>query len=299
MDAGPGSRPPGAALVVTAAGECVGLTGEESLAAVTPFLKSPKTRKYMGHQDRMAVIAAGRALEGIALDDDARRDRIGIFAAIGYIPFERAEIELLAENSLGDGGGFSMERFSTVGIHQVNPLLAFRCLPNMPVFHVSLNFGLQGPYFVTYPGAGQFYVALEEAVAALEAGEIDRALVGGVADQRNFLVTFQHDREPPYAGAQPTDAAAFVMIERVDGDRAVAGLRLAALDVAYDAAAVDAPHRESMKGAAGDATNPGPYLGPASLPAFVARELRASRGAAVHELVTADGIRAASTWERA
>ena len=51
----------------------------------------------------------------------------------------------------------------------LNPLLTFRCLSNMPAFHVSVNFDVQGPYFVTYPGAGQLYLALEEAVDALRA----------------------------------------------------------------------------------------------------------------------------------
>ena len=81
-----------------------------------------------------------------------------------------------------------MRRFATEGYLAPNPLLTFRCLPNMPAFHVSINFDLQGPYLVTYPGAGQLYAALEEARVALETGAIDVALVGGVAHQRNFLV---------------------------------------------------------------------------------------------------------------
>jgi 3-oxoacyl-(acyl-carrier-protein) synthase len=285
---------------VTAAGECVGRTADDTLAEVMPFLKSPKTRKYMGKQDRMAVIAAGRALAGAGLDDAVKRDRVGFYLAVGFIPFERAEIEALARNSLA-AGEFSMEQFSKVGIDQVNPLLTFRCLPNMPMFHVSLNFGLRGPYFVTYPGAGQFYVALEQAVHALEAGEIDCALVGGVADQDNFLVSFHHGRMPPYAGARPADGAAFVLLERARfaEERGIeARLRLVELDVGYQSAA--AIHRERFKVAHDEVTNPESYLGAASTPWFIAREAaRAGDAPLVHAVETLDGLRAGSRWERA
>lgn len=50
---------------------------------------------------------------------------------VGFIPFERTDIETIAQHSTQDGT-FSMARFSTEGMAQVNPLLTFRCLPNMP-----------------------------------------------------------------------------------------------------------------------------------------------------------------------
>jgi 3-oxoacyl-(acyl-carrier-protein) synthase len=145
---------------------------------VLPFLKSRKMRKYMGKQDELAVIAAGEALRmsGIATPMlEADEAKTGVYLCVGYIPFERADIDALTSGSIRDGE-FSMECFSTVGIEQVNPLLTFRCLPNMPIFHVSLNFGLRGPYFVTYPGIGQLYLALELAATALRSGEIDCTL---------------------------------------------------------------------------------------------------------------------------
>jgi len=87
-------------------------------------------------------------------------------------------------------------------------------LPNMPAFHVSLNFDVQGPYHVAYPGAGQFYTALEEAFAALAAGAIDVALVGAVADQTNGLVEHHFARlTPPRSAADLGNAAAFLVVE--------------------------------------------------------------------------------------
>ena len=152
------------------------------------FLANRKNRKFMGRQDDLAVVAAGRALGSLARVDP---ERTGLYLVVGYIPFEESDIESLVASSIVEGR-FSMAAFSTKGLDAVNPLLTFRTLPNMPAFHVSMNFDVQGPYWVGYPGAGQFYLALEEAVAALESGSIDRAVVGGVADQSNFLVRHHH-----------------------------------------------------------------------------------------------------------
>ncbi|APV50707.1 hypothetical protein BWI17_14045 [Betaproteobacteria bacterium GR16-43] len=266
--------------------------GDDTMSAVVPFLRVPKTRKFMGKQDRMAVIAAGRALAGVDLPAEARI-RTGFYLAVGFIPFERPEIETLAEHS-AEAGAFSMARFSGEAIHRVNPLLTFRCLPNMPMFHVSANFGVMGGYLVTYPGAGQLYVALQEAACALEAGEIDRALVGGVADQDNFLVEFGLRRSPPCDGARPVDAAAFVLLEREADARArgvTPGLRLTALDVAYNPRE-EATHEETPNAGGHD------YFGPASLPMALTEAFRERRSLR-HRVTTRDGFDAASTWEAA
>src|ERR1051325_4482828 len=147
----------------------------------TPYLQTPKLRKYMGVHDDLAGVAAARALHsaGLRRPNDYDPERIGLYLVVGYIPFEQTDLEPLLTASL-DQGRFSMEKFSTAGFRAVNGLLTFRCLPNMPAFHISVNCGIQGPYFVTYPGPGQFYLALEEAITALRQGTIDIALVGGV-----------------------------------------------------------------------------------------------------------------------
>lgn len=181
----------------------------------SPFLKSRKSRKYMGLQDDMAVVAAGRALEAAGLAAPLG-PRVGLYLAVGHIPFEEKDIVPVLEASLDDAGDFDIGRFSRVGYPRANPLLTFRCLPNMPAFHVSVNFGIEGPYFVTYPGLAAFYDALEEATVALARGRIDVALVGGVAHQENFLVRHHFGRNlaPGEPKEELADAAAFVVLER-------------------------------------------------------------------------------------
>ena len=171
------------------------------------YLRTPKNRKFMGAQDHLAVCAAGQALAAARLTASDLGARAGLFLAVGFIPFERDDIDALITSSL-DGDRISLERFGRDAFAVVNPLLTFRCLPNMPAYHVSACFDIQGEYYVTYPGAGQLYAAIEEAVDALTSGRIAIALVGAVADQTNFLVTHHHQRlRPPVPPTELRDVA--------------------------------------------------------------------------------------------
>jgi hypothetical protein len=205
-------------VVVTGLGHVVVGPGDAPCDPM-PYLKVKKLRKYMGVQDDLAVVAAAKSLESAGLRarsvSEGLGERTGLYLAVGYIPFEQADLDPLLAASLDADGNFSMAAFSTAGFRTVNGLLTFRCLPNMPAFHVSANFDIQGPYFVTYPGPGQFYVALEEALTALEEGSIDVALVGGVAHQRNFLVESHFARiEPRVPAEKLDDAAGCLVLER-------------------------------------------------------------------------------------
>ncbi len=275
-------------VVVTGAGHVLG-----SPCDSTPFLKQRKNRKFMGLQDELLVVAAGRALDAAGLAGRPLGERAGLYLAVGYIPFEREHVELLLSHSVDAAGALSMRRFSTDAFSALNPLLTFRCLPNMPAFHVSVNFDFQGPCVVSYPGSGQLYLALEEAVAALVAGEIDVALVGGVAHQRNFLVEHHHSRlDPPVAAPALRDAAGCLVLERATGAGGRGRARLRALEISYRAhdpfAASPLPEQAVLGGELPDGD-----LGAAALPTLVSlnlgRELR-------HSATTRDGIRATSAW---
>lgn len=259
----------------------------------TPYLKAPKLRKYMGVQDDLAVTAAARAMQAARLQGHDP-ERIGLYLAVGYIPFEQGDLEPLLAASLEDGR-VSMEKFSTAGFRAVNGLLTFRCLPNMPAFHISVNCNIQGPYFVTYPGPGQFYLALEEAVTALRAGTIDAALVAGVAHQRNFLVEYHFGRvDAPVPRERLRDAAGCLVLERADQSRPCIAL-LNELEIWYEAtwvqAEADTPFRERFMGF--EPTIAG-YLGPASLPVRLSAAL--GKASITHTVACHDGLMCRSHW---
>jgi hypothetical protein len=263
----------------------------------TPFVRLRKLRKFMGRQDDLAVVAAGRALASASLAAPLG-ERCGLFLTVGYIPFEAADMTRLLEASL-EGERFSMARFAANAFGAINPLLTFRVLPNMPAFHVSLNFDIQGPYTVSYPGIGQFYAVLEDAWAALEARLIDVALVGGVADQRNVLVEHHFSRlEPPVGPARLANVGAFLTIERAVDARArgaAVRARLTDYDVTY--APVE-PFTATMPAECvsrnGACEPEALHAGPASLAMALSETVG---GRVTHRARTRDGFTVESTWE--
>jgi hypothetical protein len=273
--------------VVTGAGHVV----DEASADPARYLRQRKSVKFMGVQDRLAVVAAGRALEDAGLLRTPLGPRTGLYLAVGYLPFDQEDIDRLIETSTDGAGAISMPLYSTRGYTSVNPLITFRCLSNMPAYHISANFDLQGPYLVTYPGAGQLYLALEAAVEALRTGRVDRALVAGVAHQRNFLVEHHFSRTtPPVSRDRLADAAACVVLERGAATASRPRLCLQDLDVGY---VPSHPFEGSRVARESPRLGDGLEYGPASLPLLISH----SRGEALaHSLESADGIVARSTW---
>ena len=279
-------------LAVTGCGHIIGTDCDS-----TPVLKSRKMRKFMGRQDELAVIAAVRAVEAAALPK-ALGERCGLYLSVGFIPFEDTDLAMLVDASTAEGR-FSMERFSTTAFRALSPLLTFRCLPNMPAFHVSLNLDVQGPYSVGYPGIGQFYLALEEAASALDDGTIDVALVGGVADQDNVLVQHHFSRiDGPIPASALSSAAGFLVLERRhDADRRGAALRARpiACEIRYcpaDPFEVCGRHEErtAIRGESCDVA----ALGPAGLAVAIST---ASSGTLTHSVRSRDRFVASSAWE--
>ena len=88
MDEGP-RKNPGDRIVVT------GLGGAGPDCDPRPFLKVRKSLKFMGTQDRLAVAAAGAALDSAGLRDSGLGERAGLYLAVGYIPFEKADVDLI------------------------------------------------------------------------------------------------------------------------------------------------------------------------------------------------------------
>jgi hypothetical protein len=304
-------------VVVTGLGHVVVGPGDAPCDPM-PYLKVKKLRKYMGVQDDLAVVAAAKALESVGLlpapsASEGLGERAGLYLAVGYIPFEQADLDPLLAASLDADGNFSTEAFSTAGFRTVNGLLTFRCLPNMPAFHVSTNFDIQGPYFVTYPGPGQFYVALEEALMALEEGSIDVALVGGVAHQRNFLVESHFARlDPPVAGLQLLDAAGLLVLERRRRMKARGGKGRGQL-IGADAWRYDphdpfsqefVPEEEFYKSSPSYGPLPWPRpqvaegMGPASLPVLLSQTAARLPGPSTwhHGVKSRDGLAGWSGW---
>lgn len=286
---------------VTGAGSILLRDGEATVDP-TPFLKSRKSRKFMGTQDDLAVVASGRALARAGLSAPLG-ERTGLFLAVGYIPFREEDIgPVLAASMSDDGARFDVRKFGDGGFQKAHPLLTFRCLPNMPAYHVSVCFDVQGPYCVTYPGPSQLYAALEEARAALEDGRIDVALVGGVAHQSNFLVRHHFSRVEPQTPAERLRDAAAIIVLETEAHANARGARVRAyldeLRVAYAPFDVLSEGRASIETI--DEVLALEEIGPALVAHALAAAFESGRtGMLVHTLEGRDGVSARSKWRLA
>ncbi len=297
-------------MIVVSGSSSIVLQGDDPKTVdPTPYLRIRKNRKFMGTQDDLAVVAMGHALENAGLVGAPLGERAGLYAVVGFIPFDQADIAPVLAGSLVEGE-FSMERFSTDGFRRAHPLLTFRCLPNMPAYHVSANFDLQGPYLVTYPGAGQTYAALEEACAALRAGVVDFAFVLTVAHQRNFLVEHHFSRlTPPTPARELCDVASCLVLEREEllEQRGVSArarlLRFEHEYLPFDPLGELPRESEALHDSAGalaDLTFSG--RGPAGLLCALDAALSSTQNHSLdrmleHRLATRDGVTAFSTWQ--
>ena len=123
-----------------------------------PLLKDRKTIKLMAKQDRMALAAAAGALRRAELSESDRRDRTGVYAAVGALAFDEEELQMLAGLCIDDGRVDAFRSAAHV-YHAMNPLTTFKCLPNMAVFHISVNLNEWGP-ISSLPGYRQWHSAL-------------------------------------------------------------------------------------------------------------------------------------------
>jgi 3-oxoacyl-(acyl-carrier-protein) synthase len=289
-------------VVVTGAGSATDPTLDPR-----PLLKERKMRKFMGAQDRLALAAARAALDSAGLEPEGPElgPKAGLYLCVGYLPFEREDVDLVCEGSCTPEGRFDLSAFVGAGYEAINPLLTFRCLSNMPAYHSSTNLGVQGPYVTSYAGRGQLYTCLEEALWALHEGQIERALWGGVAYQQNFLVEHHLTRvERPLGASGQTlplgDAAGLLVLEReaaAEARGATLRARLREVELDYlprdPATSPPEPPRESFHGGA---WSPERDLGVASLPAAFP-QLFNEPATWTHEAWTDDGYRLRSAWE--
>ncbi len=271
-----------------------------------PFLRTPKSRKYLSPQDDLAVVCAGRAIADAMLPKGPLGPNAALAMCVGFLSFDRKDTDPVIAVSTGDDQKFSMTKFAAEGMRKTHPLLTFRCLPNMPAYHVSVNFGIQGPYLATYPTVAQTYGCIEQAVRWLQTGRVSVALVGAVAHQNNFLVDHHLGRiAHPADLANVFDAGSVMVLER-SADALLRGARIKA--VLTDCARVYTP-RDMLN-------DPGPVpsdsavdeplsLGCASVLVALAEKIHIKHNAAertpveiwTHTAVSIDGHSLRSEWE--
>jgi hypothetical protein len=198
---------------------------------IKPILADRKMFKFFSKQDALTLLACHRAWEMASIQDENYGERTGIYLCVGILPFEDKPLDKIAKLSQDENGKFDMKRSSTDSFHAMNPLLTFKCLPNMPLYHLSKHLQVTGRYFMTYPGIPEWFCALRKAMDDLTNGVVDYAIVGSAADQKNYLVEHHLRRINPALLNRHIDSASSLVLTSKDSYKALG--RITRLETCY------------------------------------------------------------------
>lgn len=163
------------------------------------LVEDRKLHKLLQRSDLLGLYVAGRALDESGfvayrealepLAAAAVNDRTGVYVGMGGGGYQNEyEFFPLLTTANGDLGTFGRELAATV-----NPMWLLRSMPNNVVCHVGIRYGLKGPNACMTNHSVSGSLAVAEAVAALRAGEADRALaVGHDAPIEPQMVLYYH-----------------------------------------------------------------------------------------------------------
>jgi 3-oxoacyl-[acyl-carrier-protein] synthase II len=153
------------------------MRGESALQSIFPELPKPAaaacvafdaarwfTKLQLAGVDRvsqLAVAAAELAMLDAGAAGSADPERIGIYAGCGM------------------GGATALEAAYRSGGGRVPPLTIPAFMPNAPAAHIAMRQRAQGPVLTYSVACASSAVAIAEAAAAVQRGDIDLAIAGG------------------------------------------------------------------------------------------------------------------------
>lgn len=171
-----------------------------------PYLRRRKDAKLMTRAARLALAAAGDALQGWTGD----RMSLGVYLGVGREPPDDGEAELALAVSCRDGQ-LDEALLAGPGRDRYPPLLPLKTLPNMALAHISIHLGIGGDNGAWAGGPEAGRCALEEACWAIREGRASAALAGGA----DSLVDLGSARDRLRMGEEgaPGEGAALFLLE--------------------------------------------------------------------------------------
>jgi 3-oxoacyl-[acyl-carrier-protein] synthase II len=162
-----------------------------------------KAVKVMARDIELAVAAAKFAVEDAKLitrahaADDAATpsttyapDRMGCQIGAGLISAEAEELtSALATSTIPSAQGevFSLEKWGTTGLANLQPLWMLKYLPNMLACHVTILHGAEGPSNTITCGEASGLLSLGESCRVIERGAADLCFSGGAESKINVM----------------------------------------------------------------------------------------------------------------
>jgi len=186
------------------------------------YFPENKTLRLMNRDAQMAVVAARLAMEDAAIraGETYPSEDIALFGSTGMACMAVEEISRVIRYAANDDGSLSIERFGSIALRRVRPVLSFRILANMPICFVSIFENIKGPNAVYTPWEGQGAQAIATGIRAIRRGDVPCALVGGCDSKCRELSfislqqlgIFESWRQNG-SGSIPGEGAAFLVLE--------------------------------------------------------------------------------------
>jgi len=186
------------------------------------YFPENKTLRLMNRDAQMAVVAARLAMEDAAVRSGEvyPSEDIALFGSTGTAGMSVEEISRVIRYAANDDGSLSLERFGSIALRRVRPVLTFRILANMPICFVSIFENIRGPNAVYTPWEGHGAQAVSAGFRAIGRGDVPCALVGGCdvkCRELSFVCLQQLGVFEPWkqygSGSIPGEGAAFLVLE--------------------------------------------------------------------------------------
>jgi len=171
-------------------------------------------KRLMSREAQLATAAAGLALAsaGLSPGTTCPREAVDCYAATGASGLDFRHILRMIDASAGDDGRFDEQRFSTLGLQRIHPLLSFKILPNMPPCFLSILHGLRGDNLIFNPWEGQGGQALTEGFHRA-AERTTGAVLAGASDVKTHTQAFVFLNQVGVSTDPPGEAAAYLVLE--------------------------------------------------------------------------------------
>jgi 3-oxoacyl-[acyl-carrier-protein] synthase II len=148
----------------------------------TPFISVPEAHVGIGANTGFALGAAAQAWRMSGLDrlDTLNRERLGMYlgSGEGVLDFENYVAANLAGYS-SETREVDATRWAAVAQKQMTPIREIEQEPNMPLAHLAMEFGAQGPAYNCLTACAASTQAIGEAVQILRRGDADVMIAGG------------------------------------------------------------------------------------------------------------------------
>jgi 3-oxoacyl-[acyl-carrier-protein] synthase II len=186
------------------------------------YFPDNKTLRLMNRDAQMAVVAAKLAMEdaGVLVDKVYRSQDICLYGSTGVAGMSVEEITQIIKYAANKDGTFSLDRFGSIALRRVRPVLSFRILANMPLCFVSIFLNIKGPNAVYAPWEGNGAQAIAAGIRSINRGEVSCAVVGG-CDCKTRELSFINLQQLGIfdswsrcgTGSIPGEGAAFLILE--------------------------------------------------------------------------------------